>query len=474
MATKVRLLTLLLFIPWVYGTDLDSYPRPNSSYVAVPTNIPTKTQVLELSEHNIDTLTTGGFSTLKELLKLVMTRNIISTIEKDAFRGLDKLQVLDLSYNRLTSIQVHYFNNMPLLKILNLKGNTIKTITPGSLAPLQQLQNLILWGNKLTDVPWEELRSLPDLKTIDLNSNNLQTVPEGIHTGWTSLKELYYHDNPFHCDCRLRWLKKYLQTSLISMLVYRCTTPKRLQGVQLAFVPAASLVCTKPSIAHWEKLVSVKAGERATLVCQANGDPEPEIAWTTPGGTAIKEGESAGKMEVARHGTLTITKAAQEDGGAYTCTASNAGGQDTKVTKVNIVGEDARMSAANATATAGGYLWDSPEFGVSMGIVAILALTLALIGVAVFLLLKSKCQKVKPAAEDNPGTEKPTEDKPAQEKGTEKPAPPKDTAVKMSEVEKGQVEKETPEKETTKKEETTKEEEGDKPAPLQISDMGNV
>ncbi|XP_066294583.1 leucine-rich repeat and fibronectin type-III domain-containing protein 5-like [Branchiostoma lanceolatum] len=471
MSTKVRILTLLLFVPWVYGTNLDSYPRPNSSYVAVPTKIPSGTQVLELSDHNIATLTTGGFSTLKELLKLVMRRNIISTIEKDAFQGLDKLQALDLSYNKLSSIEAYYFDNIPLLKYLNLKANTVTSITLGSLASLQNLQNLILQGNQLTDVPWDELRGLPKLTTVDLNNNNLQTVPEGIHTGWPSLQALYYHDNPFHCDCRLRWLKKYIQGNLLSMLFYHCATPKSLQGAQLAMVPTASLVCTKASVAHWEGVVSVKAGETATLVCQAEGDPEPEIAWTTPDGTTIKQGENAGKMEVARHGTLTITKATREDGGAYTCTASNAGGQDTKVTKVNVVGEDRRMSAINATSRAS--LWESPEFGVSMGIVAILALTLGLIGVAVFLLMKSKCETVQPA-EENLGTEKPTEDNQEKEKEAEKQAPryqvttaTKEDAVKMSDVEKGQVEKETPEKEAIKKEEH-------KPPPLQVSDMGNV
>ncbi|XP_078604226.1 uncharacterized protein LOC144877984 [Branchiostoma floridae x Branchiostoma japonicum] len=461
MSPKVRILTLLLFVPWVYGTNLDSYPRPNTSYVAIPTKIPNGTQILELSDHNIATLTTGGFSNLWELLKLVMQRNIISTIEKDAFKGLDKLQALDLSFNKLSSIELYHFDNLPMLKYLNLKTNAIQSITPGSLAPLQNLQNLILQGNQLTDAPWEELRGLPKLLTIDLNSNNLQTVPEGIHTGWTSLQSLFYHDNPFHCDCRLRWLKKYVQGDLLGMLHYRCATPKSLQGAFLAVVSAAALVCTKPSISHWEAVVSVKVGERATLVCQADGDPEPEITWTTPGGTTIKQGKSVGKMAVGPHGTLTITKATPEDGGAYMCTASNAGGQDTKVTKVKIVVEERKMSATNATS--GASMWESPEFGVSMGIVAILALTLGLIGIAVFLLVKSKCEKVKPV-EVNPGTEKPTGDK--QEKEAEKPAPLKEDAVKMSDVEKGQ---ENPGYQATKEKE-----EKDKPAPLQVSDMGNV
>lgn len=62
-----------------------------------------------------------------------------------------------------------------------------------------------------------------------------------------------------------------------------------------------------------------------TLVCVASGgDPPPTLIWVRPGG------EDLPKRSVINGGTLTIPAITVDDGGAYSCMASNNVGNPAK------------------------------------------------------------------------------------------------------------------------------------------------
>ncbi|XP_042244412.1 MAM domain-containing glycosylphosphatidylinositol anchor protein 2 [Thunnus maccoyii] len=69
----------------------------------------------------------------------------------------------------------------------------------------------------------------------------------------------------------------------------------------------------------------VNPGETITLVCVASaGDPPPILKWLRPGG------EELPKRSVVNGGTLTIPAVTVDDGGAYSCMASNNVGNPAK------------------------------------------------------------------------------------------------------------------------------------------------
>ncbi|KAM3594229.1 uncharacterized protein V6R79_004502 [Siganus canaliculatus] len=69
----------------------------------------------------------------------------------------------------------------------------------------------------------------------------------------------------------------------------------------------------------------VNLGETITLVCVASGgDPPPSLTWVRPGG------EELPKRSVLKGGTLTIPAVTLEDGGAYSCVATNSVGNAAK------------------------------------------------------------------------------------------------------------------------------------------------
>lgn len=69
----------------------------------------------------------------------------------------------------------------------------------------------------------------------------------------------------------------------------------------------------------------VNPGETITLVCVASGgDPRPALSWVRP------RGEDLPNRSVVNGGTLTIPAVTVEEGGAYTCLASNNVGSPVK------------------------------------------------------------------------------------------------------------------------------------------------
>lgn len=69
----------------------------------------------------------------------------------------------------------------------------------------------------------------------------------------------------------------------------------------------------------------VNPGETITLVCVASGgDPPPTLRWVR------LEGEELPKRSVVKGGTLTLPSVTVDDGGAYSCVATNNVGNAAK------------------------------------------------------------------------------------------------------------------------------------------------
>ncbi|ADB42932.1 COR domain-containing protein [Spirosoma linguale] len=95
----------------------------------------------------------SAISQVNTLEKLVISENEISSIEDDAFLGLENLEELDLSFNRLTYLPSS-LGKLTKLKKLNLSGNNIRSL-PKEFENLVSLESLGLDGNPLERVPLE-------------------------------------------------------------------------------------------------------------------------------------------------------------------------------------------------------------------------------------------------------------------------------------------------------------------------------
>uniref|UniRef100_A0A0P4WN52 Down syndrome cell adhesion molecule-like protein Dscam2 n=2 Tax=Scylla olivacea TaxID=85551 RepID=A0A0P4WN52_SCYOL len=104
--------------------------------------------------------------------------------------------------------------------------------------------------------------------------------------------------------------------------------------------PPSSVVMVKPShsvaAGVWSVGGNVTAAwrEDVSLPCGAVGMPEPTLVWTHDG---VPVHTNKDRAVVQRDGTLSLSDLQRDDGGLYTCTATNRHGHDSALYHLNVL-----------------------------------------------------------------------------------------------------------------------------------------
>lgn len=135
--------------------------------------LPDKTTWIEISGLTIDTLPRYGFFRFGNSLRsLDLTDCRISTIENEAFAGLNKLQRLSLVGNRFSVLGSAWFRNLVSLQQLILQRNEIEQIERTALWHVGgSLRHLDVRDNRLRCIAIEELAELRKLEKLDATGN---------------------------------------------------------------------------------------------------------------------------------------------------------------------------------------------------------------------------------------------------------------------------------------------------------------
>lgn len=119
---------------------------------------------------------------------------------------------------------------------------------------------------------------------------------------------------------------------------------------ELALLPDDSLMCPPSFLTGLKPDLSIKDGSRLELKVQVKGDPDPQVSWMKDG----KPITSNEIMEVKyKNGTASviINEVFPEDGGKYTCKATNTKGSVETSSKVTILPMDKKgVNGTNGTA----------------------------------------------------------------------------------------------------------------------------
>ncbi|NXG20981.1 GPIX protein, partial [Grallaria varia] len=129
------------------------------------------------------------------------------------------------------------------------------------------------------DCSSRRLRAVPAVpagtRSLDLRNNSLRWVPAGALDSPASLRSVAVAANPWHCDCRILYLKLWLQdSSALALASARCASPAALSGKPLAELtgnelgPCRSLLPIKCLEFFWRDLALI-AGAIITLLLAA-------------------------------------------------------------------------------------------------------------------------------------------------------------------------------------------------------------
>ncbi|XP_078350589.1 uncharacterized protein LOC144635355 [Oculina patagonica] len=114
------------------------------------------------------------------------------------------------------------------------------------------------WNVKTVDLSSNNISTLQfgngykNVKSINLERNNITTVAEELILELQHIHFLSIEGNPFHCDCKLKWLRERLLGSnnqfphVRHIQDLKCITPARFQGRNLVTISEELLCGTKP------------------------------------------------------------------------------------------------------------------------------------------------------------------------------------------------------------------------------------
>uniref|UniRef100_A0A5F8GF80 Slit homolog 1 protein n=1 Tax=Monodelphis domestica TaxID=13616 RepID=A0A5F8GF80_MONDO len=187
---------------------------------AIPANLPETMTEIRLELNGIKSIPPGAFSPYRKLRRIDLSNNQISEIAPDAFQGLRSLNSLVLYGNKITDLPRGVFGGLYTLQLLLLNANKINCVRADAFQDLQNLSLLSLYDNKI------------------------QSLAKGTFTSLRAIQTLHLAQNPFICDCNLKWLADFLRTNPIETSGARCASPRRLANKRIGQIKSKKFRCS--------------------------------------------------------------------------------------------------------------------------------------------------------------------------------------------------------------------------------------
>ncbi|KAK1346163.1 hypothetical protein QTO34_000016 [Cnephaeus nilssonii] len=221
-----------------------------------------------LERGRIEAVAASSLLGLGRLRALSLQANRVGTVHAGAFRDCGALEHLLLNDNRLAELPAGAFRGLGRLRTLNLGGNALGRVARAWFADLAELELLYLDRNGIAFVEEGAFQNLSGLLALHLNGNRLTALAWAAFEPGFFLGRLFLFRNPWRCDCRLQWLRGWMESSG-HVAEVPCASPGSVAGLDLsrvAFGRAPDGLCVDP--------------EELNLSAASPG-PSPEPAATT-------------------------------------------------------------------------------------------------------------------------------------------------------------------------------------------------
>uniref|UniRef100_A0A673MSJ1 Slit homolog 3 protein-like n=1 Tax=Sinocyclocheilus rhinocerous TaxID=307959 RepID=A0A673MSJ1_9TELE len=169
------------------------------------------------------------------IVEIRLEQNMIKSIPAGAFSTYKKLKRIDLSKNQISEIAEDFF-----VCLLSCVYSDEKKMPNETSVYSSRLLN----ANKINCLRVNTFKDLQNLNLLSLYDNKLQTISKGLFTPLRSIKTLHLAQNPFMCDCHLKWLADYLFDNPIETSGARCSHPRRLANKRISQVKGKKFRCT--------------------------------------------------------------------------------------------------------------------------------------------------------------------------------------------------------------------------------------
>ncbi|XP_059471463.1 leucine-rich repeat-containing protein 24 [Neocloeon triangulifer] len=304
--------------------------------IQIPEGIDAETQVLDMSNNNLQILPRETFvrANLLNLQKVYLKSCRLGRIDNNAFRGLTNLVELDLSSNLLTNIPSATFQDIPFLREVVLSNNPIQKIESHAFQFIPGLVKLDLSGCELKTIAPKAFDELEQLQSLKLNDNRLSELRQKTVDALQKLQGVELHNNPWVCDCRLMPVKNWLEKKNIPYSVEPvCGSPERLRSRSFGELAVEDFAC-KPEVLPVSRHIEAAAGEDASVVCRVAAVPAATISWFWNGRLLQNNSAVATAQRVLifedgsneKSSSLVLINAQETESADFYCVAENRAG----------------------------------------------------------------------------------------------------------------------------------------------------
>ncbi|OQR68433.1 leucine-rich repeat and fibronectin type-III domain-containing protein 5-like [Tropilaelaps mercedesae] len=310
---------------------------PGKNMFTVPSGLSSEVQVINLERNNFQTLPTRIFQErgLTNLQKIYLQHCRLGRVAEDSLHQLTNLVELDLSDNLLTEVPTKALKAANHLRKLHLNNNPIPRLTGNTFQGLQHLQHLSLSGCQLAHIDAAAFGGLESLISLYLDNNRLKMLRAETVSTLPRLAELTLTGNPWHCDCQLAPLRKWMiLRSIGNLYAPHCALPDRIREVPWTELDVEDFACA-PEITLPLNMpfIHVEEGTNITLVCGVRSQPMTIIRWEAadfgnetymdPNRFTTTEQEQGQGVHLS---SLHIYRTQVDDSGIYMCVSENKAG----------------------------------------------------------------------------------------------------------------------------------------------------
>ncbi|XP_034183057.2 uncharacterized protein LOC117605633 [Osmia lignaria lignaria] len=235
------------------------------------------TKKIIMISNQLHSLRRGMFHHLESLNELTIQNNTIRFAEFNLLADVaNSLNVLELSgaINNRETLRNITGGSVPMSKllILSLRENSIGTIERELFIGVPSVTSLYLDNSKVETVAQDTLEPMASsIIQLFLNSNNIVTLPEGLFDSIIKFRQAFHltaTDNPWHCNCSLKWIQDHVGTS--SSIVIGspiCKTPEINAGKSFTkanFCYQSNTTSSVPPVTSTESTKSTKHDRSST------------------------------------------------------------------------------------------------------------------------------------------------------------------------------------------------------------------
>ncbi|KAF1486600.1 Leucine-rich repeat LGI family member 3, partial [Eudyptula minor novaehollandiae] len=142
-----------------------------------------------------------------------------------------------------TEIREAAFAHIPSLQFLLLNSNKFTLIGDNAFAGLSHLQYLFIENNDIQALSKATFRGLKSLTHLSLANNNLQTLPRDLFKPLDILSDLDLRGNTLACDCKIKWLVEWLESTNTTVPAVFCSSPGQFEGQRIRDLALGDFQC---------------------------------------------------------------------------------------------------------------------------------------------------------------------------------------------------------------------------------------